>query len=151
MQITKLKFTKDGTVAHYEVPCSRKNDLQRVEFHSPDDPHPDLMTAAAMLRNCVLGRIGIELDAAVRFVGVTVKYDDDYGIGFVATLSLECPDYASPLVLNSPFVRGELDETDPPEALITTQEREALDELLRETELFVTGTKRAQADLFEAA
>lgn len=155
MKISKCKINDDGVTVHFETEgvAERKRDSERVEFNSPDEPHPDLTVAARGVVDAVLERMELGVSApSVRFNGVSIKYDERYDYGYVATLLIERSNYVAPLVLNSPFVmHAPLDENTDDSAIMNGEEVDALEELLSQVKMYMSGEKRIQRDLFVEA
>lgn len=80
-----------------------------------------------------------------RATGVSLKHDEERGIGCVITLRKAISAAPTPLVLNTPFL-AELDKHHPLPPAIVQQ----LDTIQAAAEDYVRG-KRAQGDLFEEA
>lgn len=158
MNITKVKINDEGVTVHFETEgvAERKRDRKRVEFFSPDEAHSDLHEAAQGVVAAVLARMELGVDSGhaitARFNGVSIKYDERYDYGYVATLLIERRNYVAPLVLNSPFVmHAPLDENTDDNAIMNGDEVDALEELLAEVKMYMSGEKRIQKDLFAEA
>lgn len=150
MRFTKIKYDGSTVLLTWTTKKVTGEEV-RHELTSPQDPHPDFLSALDEFRPTVLELLELDEDygSGLRVQSLSINEEKDGRIGCVVT-SLKTLDAAhSPLVLNTPHLRERVDETTD-RGFLSDEMMTAIARVEREAEAYVNG-KRAQGDLFKVA
>lgn len=142
---------KDGkTEIVFEVPVTGDHDVHSVETSAA--PAPDFTKALQGLAPAIIDLAELKgvakpEDIEVRAVNVSYNKNDSVGIIFTGMRTLK---RSGPMLVNTPLKLLEAGEGAGEDSLISDAAADAVDELFRETRLFLRG-KRAQLDAFSDA
>lgn len=144
MLFSKVKF--DGQKVHLVWHTKSGDDTVKHELESFDLPEQEFADALASLKAPLLDLLGLPseyADMGLDVTGVTIKHDDERGVGCVVTAQKNLAAAPSPLILNTPYLASGDENFPLPFAIAGT-----LDDVQAMAARYVQG-KRAQGDLFD--
>lgn len=150
-RITKIKHS-GGFIVIASVEQRDVANEKETTFKSSDDPHADLTAAFAGLEPHVRAILGLPPGWAayqMKITGVSFSWNEEAeveGAVITAQVALEATD--GPLLFNTPHLPFDQYNKDGRAKLMPLEAQDALANLKREAEAFVSG-KRAQGNLFE--
>lgn len=139
----------ETTEISYQVPVKGGHDAYLINTAQP--PHPEFLTALGALAPAVLEIAELKGVAEVDDIEVRTvnfSYHQNDTVGVVITAMRKLKKSSAPMLINTPHKLMEPAENTPTEQILSDETIELLEDLIRETRLFIGG-KRAQVDMFE--
>lgn len=151
--ITKIKFTGAGlaatqiTIKDEENETNKKTILTSTELRNADFTIA-MRALEPVVREMLPLQDTLEKDD-IEVTGVSLTFNESQGLGAVITLKLTAEAFNTPLIINTPHIHEDKDDTGV--KAMPWEMAEALNELIHQAELFVAGMRAQESLQFEDA